>query len=93
MITLYALDGGAEIKVRNYNWDDTLRIYTDVADVPAEVHPRLAKVKDMPVARLQQPFAVAQWSGTRTRRTAPVPHHRAFAMLLRCRGAKSMAKV
>jgi predicted dehydrogenase len=42
-ITLYGTDGGAEIKVRNYNWDDTLRIYTDVADVPAEVHPRLTK--------------------------------------------------
>jgi predicted dehydrogenase len=42
-VTLFGSDGGAEIKVRNYNWEDTLRIFTDVADVPAEVHPRLKK--------------------------------------------------
>lgn len=42
-VTLYGSNGGAEIKVQNYNWEDTLRIYTDVADVPAEVHPRLVR--------------------------------------------------
>lgn len=42
-VTLYGTEGGAEIKVKNYTWEDTLRIYTDVADVPAEVHPRLTK--------------------------------------------------
>ena len=42
-VTLYGTEGGAEIKVKNYNWEDTLRIYTDVADVPAEVHPRITK--------------------------------------------------
>lgn len=42
-VTLYGTDGGADIEVKNYNWEDTLRIYTDVADVPAEVHPRVTK--------------------------------------------------
>ncbi len=41
-VTLFGTEGGAEIKVKNYNWEDTLRIYTDVAGVPADVHPRLA---------------------------------------------------
>jgi predicted dehydrogenase len=42
-VTLYGSEGGAEIRVKNYTWEDTLRIYTDVADAPAEVHPRLTK--------------------------------------------------
>jgi predicted dehydrogenase len=42
-VVLYGSEGGAEIAVKNYTWEDTLRIYTDVADVPAEVHPRLSK--------------------------------------------------
>lgn len=42
-VTLYGTEGGAEIKVKNYNWQDTLRIFTDVADMPAEVHPQLTK--------------------------------------------------
>lgn len=42
-VTLYGTEGGAEIRVKNYNWEDTLRIYTDVADAPAEVHPRLTQ--------------------------------------------------
>jgi predicted dehydrogenase len=42
-VTLYGSDGGAEIKVKNYNWEDTLRIFTDIADVPAEVHPLVTK--------------------------------------------------
>ncbi len=42
-VTLYGTDGGAEIKVVNYSWEDTLRIYTDVANVPAEVRPHVAK--------------------------------------------------
>jgi predicted dehydrogenase len=40
---LFGSDGGAEIKVRNYSWEDTLRIFTDVADVPAEISPRVVK--------------------------------------------------
>ncbi len=40
-VTLYGTEGGAEIKVSNYNWEDTLRIFIDIADVPAEIKPRL----------------------------------------------------
>ena len=40
-VSLYGTEGGAEIKVENYNWQDTLRIFTDVAGVSAEVHPQL----------------------------------------------------
>ena len=40
-VTLYGTEGGAEITVKNYNWEDTLTIYTDTVGVPAEVHPRV----------------------------------------------------
>lgn len=42
-VTLYGTDGGAEINVKNYGWEDTLRIYTDVAGVAAEVRPMVAQ--------------------------------------------------
>ncbi len=38
-VMLYGTEGGAEIKVKNHGWQDTLRIYTDVAGVPAEINP------------------------------------------------------
>jgi predicted dehydrogenase len=41
-VTLYGTDGGAEMKVRNYGTSDTVRIYTDVAGVPAVVAPEIA---------------------------------------------------
>jgi predicted dehydrogenase len=40
-LTLYGTDGGAELKVRNYGTQDTVRIYTDVAGVPAVVVPEI----------------------------------------------------
>lgn len=40
-VTLFGTDGGAEIDVPNYGQSDTLRIYTDVADAPAEIRPLL----------------------------------------------------
>lgn len=42
-VTLYGTDGGAEIKVSNYNWEDTLHIFTDIADAPATIEPRLTR--------------------------------------------------
>jgi predicted dehydrogenase len=38
-IELFGTDGGAKIEVQNYTNDDTLRIFTDVGGVPAEVKP------------------------------------------------------
>jgi predicted dehydrogenase len=40
-VTLYGTDGGAEMKVKNYGTSDTVRIYTDVAGVPAVVVPEI----------------------------------------------------
>jgi len=40
-VTLYGTDGGADMKVRNYGTSDTVRIYTDVAGVPAVVTPEI----------------------------------------------------
>lgn len=42
-VTLYGSQGGAEIKVHNYGVEDTLRIYTDVGDVPAEIIPQVPR--------------------------------------------------
>lgn len=38
-IELFGTEGGAKIEVQNYSNTDTLRIFTDVAGVPAEVKP------------------------------------------------------
>ena len=40
-LTLYGTEGGAEMGVRNYGTQDTVRIYTDVAGVPAVVIPEI----------------------------------------------------
>jgi predicted dehydrogenase len=40
-VILYGTEGGAEIKVKNYNWQDTLTIFTDLFGVPAEIRPQL----------------------------------------------------
>lgn len=42
-VVLYGTRGGAEIKVKNYGWEDTLRIYTDVAGVTAEIKPTVPR--------------------------------------------------
>ncbi|MFN8447449.1 MAG: Gfo/Idh/MocA family oxidoreductase [Anaerolineae bacterium] len=42
-VTLYGTEGGADITVKNYNWEDTLTIYTDTVGVPAEVRPRVTR--------------------------------------------------
>ncbi|WP_111324307.1 Gfo/Idh/MocA family protein [Thermosporothrix hazakensis] len=42
-VILYGTEGGAEIRVRNHAYQDTLRIYTDVAGVPAEVKPAVQR--------------------------------------------------
>jgi predicted dehydrogenase len=40
-VTLFGTSGGAEIRVREYRWQDTLRIYTDAAGVPAVLSPEV----------------------------------------------------
>src|SRR5204863_9013084 len=38
-IILYGTEGGAEIRVKNYSWGDTLHIYTDIVGMPSEITP------------------------------------------------------
>ncbi len=40
-ITLYGTEGGAEIDVKNYGWENTLRIFSDVGGIPADISPRV----------------------------------------------------
>ena len=42
-IVLYGTEGGAEIAVKNYGWEDTLRIYNDVAGIPNVMAPRVGR--------------------------------------------------
>lgn len=42
-VTLYGDRGGAEIRVQNYATEDTLRIYSDVGGVPAEINPLVTR--------------------------------------------------
>ncbi len=44
-VVCYGTESGAEIKVENYNWQDTLRIYTNVAGLPAEIRPPLTRAE------------------------------------------------
>ena len=64
-VTLYGTDGGAEMKVRNYGTRDTVRIYTDVAGVPAVVTPEIAPREGHPavVRRFVETIRRGDWQG------------------------------
>lgn len=42
-VSLYGTDGGADIEVVNYGWQDTLRIYGDTGGVPSVTRPQVAQ--------------------------------------------------
>ncbi|MBZ0301027.1 MAG: Gfo/Idh/MocA family oxidoreductase [Anaerolineae bacterium] len=42
-VALFGTDGGAEIDVVRYSWQDTLRIFTDTGGVPAEIRPQVVR--------------------------------------------------
>ena len=42
-VTLYGTEGGAEIDVKNYGWERTLRIFSDVGGIPADITPRVTR--------------------------------------------------
>jgi predicted dehydrogenase len=44
-VTLYGTAGGAELFVRNYTYEHTLRIFTDVAGVPVDLTPQIPKIE------------------------------------------------
>ncbi|MGH2544663.1 MAG: Gfo/Idh/MocA family protein [Ardenticatenaceae bacterium] len=43
-VTLYGTEGGVELLVRNYTYDDTVRVFTDVAGVPTDHAPSVPKM-------------------------------------------------
>ena len=42
-VDLYGTEGGAEIDIKNYGWERTLRIFNDVGGTPADIMPRVKK--------------------------------------------------
>jgi predicted dehydrogenase len=64
-LTLYGTEGGAEMRVRNYGTQDTVRIYTDVAGVPAvivpEIEPREGHL--VVVSRFVETIRSGEWEG------------------------------
>jgi predicted dehydrogenase len=42
-VELYGTEGGGKIAVSNYSNEDTLRIYSDVGGVPAEIRPQVSR--------------------------------------------------
>jgi predicted dehydrogenase len=64
-LTLYGTDGGAEMRVRNYGTQDTVRIYTDVAGVPAVVVPEIEPREGhlMVVRRFVETVRSGEWEG------------------------------
>ncbi len=64
-LTLYGTDGGAEMRVRNYGTHDTVRIYTDVAGVPAVVAPEIEPREGhlVVVSRFVETIRSGEWEG------------------------------
>ncbi len=64
-VTLYGTDGGAEMKVKNYGTQDTVRIYTDVAGVPAVVYPEITPREGhrSVVSRFVETVRSGDWKG------------------------------
>lgn len=44
-VTLYGTEGGVELLVRNYGYDDTVRVFTDIAGAPTNLAPRIRPAK------------------------------------------------
>jgi predicted dehydrogenase len=42
-VTLYGTEGGVELMVRNYTYDDTVRTFTDIGGMPTDLKPKIAK--------------------------------------------------
>ena len=64
-VTLYGTNGGAEMKVKDYVTEDTVRIYTDVAGVPAVVFPeiRAREGHRSVVSRFVETVRSGDWKG------------------------------
>ena len=44
-VTLYGSEGGVELLVRNYAYDNTVRVFTDIGGAPTDLAPHLPKVE------------------------------------------------
>jgi predicted dehydrogenase len=44
-VTLYGTEGGVELMVRNYGYDDTVRVFSDVGGVPVDSAPKIPRGK------------------------------------------------
>jgi predicted dehydrogenase len=42
-VTLYGTEGGVELMVRNYTYENTVRVFTDVGGAPVDMAPKIAK--------------------------------------------------
>lgn len=42
-VTLYGSEGGVELMVRNYTYDDTVRAFADIGDAPVNLAPKIPK--------------------------------------------------
>jgi predicted dehydrogenase len=42
-VTLYGTEGGAELMIRNYTHEHTVRVFTDIAGVPTDIAPNIPK--------------------------------------------------
>ena len=63
-LTLYGTQGGAELRVHEHNWQDTLRIYRNTGGVPSETRLQTAKGEGhIPVVRnFVQVITSGDWS-------------------------------
>ena len=64
-LTLYGTEGGAEMRVRNYGTQDTVRIFTDVSGVPAVVIPEIEPREGhlVVVRRFVETVRSGEWEG------------------------------
>jgi predicted dehydrogenase len=42
-VTLYGTEGGVELMVRNYTYENTVRVFTDIDDAPTDMAPKIPK--------------------------------------------------
>ena len=82
-IELFGTEGGAKIEVQNYTDEDTLRIFTDVGGVPAEVRPATGAGLGhrAVVSEFVAIVRAGDWTPTTARRPAPDPDHRRLLRL------------
>lgn len=47
-VTLYGTEGGAELLIRNYTYEGTVRVFTDIGGAPTDLAPRIPKAEGHP---------------------------------------------